>query len=140
MDRVEGVLQLLYVIALANVAGVIALAILAHEEMIVGQFGRLPGAHIRPNHAAQFTHGISFERNFVFEAAACGLARLFDAAPVHVIHPTMITAANSTRFNPTVIKGRAAVRAVRMNQADTTELIAKEQQVFTKPAHKSWHL
>src|SRR6266404_6792870 len=140
MHRVEGVVQLLHVIALANIAGVIALAIPAHEEMIVGQLRRLPRAHVSPNHTAQFTHGISFERNFIFEAATCGLARLFDAAPVYVIHPTMITAANSTRFNPTVIKGRAAVRAVRMDQADATELVAKEQQIFAEPAHKFWHL
>src|SRR4029077_14482233 len=65
-----------------------------------------------------------------------GLAGLFDASPVHVINPTMIAAANSTCFNPPVIERGAAVGAVGMNKTDATELIAKKQQLFAKPAHE----
>src|SRR5713226_3093224 len=82
MHRIEGILQLLYVIALTNITGVVPLAVLADEEMIIGQFGRMPRVHISPNDAAQLTDRIGFERYFVFEGATGGLAGLFDTTPV----------------------------------------------------------
>ena len=45
VHRIERGFQLLHVIAFADLTGVIPLAVLPYEEMIIGQLRRLPRAH-----------------------------------------------------------------------------------------------
>src|SRR5688500_17511325 len=112
MHRVERIFQLLHVIAVAHVAGKLALAVVAHEKMIVGQLRRRAGAHIRPDYAAKLAYLVSRQANLVFEITVRRLAGLFQTSAVHIEHPAMITTANAAGFDPAVIERSAAMGTV----------------------------
>ena len=54
-----------------------ALAVVAREKMIMGQFRRLTGAKIHPHKTAQVPHRIRFQADLVLEVAVGRLTRLF---------------------------------------------------------------
>ncbi len=88
-------------------------------EPVVARQRRLLGrrAHIGEDEAVAFLERIPGLADFLALAPALGLARLIEAASLHVEEPAVIAAADAVILDPPVIERRAAMAAARIEQA-----------------------
>ena len=104
------------------------------EKVVARKRRRFAWPHVGEDDAALLPGGIGFEQNLILKIASRRLARLLDAAAIHVEHPAMIAAADTAGFDPAIFERRAAMRAGGFGQADTAKLVAEDQQVFRQAA------
>lgn len=100
-------------------------AVFSRNHVDLGKNRRFAWAEVGPDQASQFFHPVRGMVNFVFECAGGGFGGLFQTIPIHVELPTVITAFDSVLPYSAKIEGRAAVRAVKSQQPETTAAIAK---------------
>jgi hypothetical protein len=73
--------------------------------------------------------------NAVFEGAPFRLGRLLQAFSGAVIKPAMVAAADSILFDPAKLKRSTAMRTMKLEQAELTAAIAKQDKLFVQQFH-----
>jgi hypothetical protein len=121
----------------AVVVGLQEFAFVEHvEAFVTRQHGLLVRrAQVGPHQAVQLLHRVPGLAHLVAGAAAFGLAGLLHAMALHVEQPAVVAAADAALFDLAVIQGRAAMRAVRVDQAGPAGLVAKQDQVLAQHPH-----
>ena len=69
------------------------------------------------------------------KSTSCRLARLLEAAAVHVVKPAVVNAADAAILEAAVAQVGAPVRAMDAEQAGLTLVVPKEDQVFAEQSH-----
>src|SRR5207302_10700024 len=71
-------------------------------------------------------------------AAFRRLGRLLPAAPVDVVKPAMIEAAQPAVLDPAVAEIGAAMRAIESKQAEAVTIVAKQHQLLAEDLDRHW--
>src|SRR5689334_3521604 len=72
----------------------------------------------------------------ILEMAAWRLGRSFQAAAVHVVEPAVVYAAEPAVLESPIAEVGGSVRAVEIQQADATLLVAEHDQVLAEQAQR----
>ena len=90
---------------------------------------------IREDEPAELARGIRALPHALAQAAARGLARRLETAPVDVVHPAVVAAAQAALERNGELERRAAMRAVQVEHADAPAAIAEDHEIFAQDAH-----
>ena len=92
-------------------------------------------AEIGPDDAAALDRRIGFDRDARFHRACCRLRRQVDAFAVGVEFPAVIDAAEAAFLVAAKEQRRAAMRAIRVDQTDSSLRVAESDQVLAEQPH-----
>src|SRR5258707_11885894 len=110
-----------------------AKAVLPREWLPYRQLGNRLRPHIGPQQACAFLHRISGGRAALLRPRA-GIDEivigLLDAAPAFVHEPAVVVAADAGRFDKAVGEIRASMRAVAVEQPETSALVLIEHEIL----------
>src|SRR5882724_2084711 len=112
MSLVDGILGALEPVTIFRAGADDALAILFEKQIIGRQKRRGFRANVGENKTSDFLSFIRRVLDAIFEGAVRGFCGLFEAAAVHVIKPTVVTAADALILHSTEFQRRAAMRAM----------------------------
>src|SRR5262245_18329275 len=89
-------------------------------------------SHIKEDQTAELHRRVGWVPDVHLLADLCCFAGHFDAVPLRVVKPAMITAAESLLLDPRIFQRSAAVRAMRLKRSDTSLLVAKDNYLFAE--------
>jgi hypothetical protein len=92
-------------------------------------------AQVREDEPAVFMRGIRALPHALAQATARGLARRLETAPVGVVYPAVVTAAQAALERNAELERRAAMRAVQVEHADAPAAIAEDHEILAEDAH-----
>jgi hypothetical protein len=88
--------------------------------------------HVDPDDAAQLVGGIRLDADALFEVTVRRLAGHVDARASRVVLPAVIHAAQAALFVAAEEQWRAAVRAIRIEDADFAVGVPKSDQILAE--------
>jgi hypothetical protein len=133
MGGVDRALETLNPIAVLPLLGNVATARRHQAQFELRERGHvLARAHVDPDHVGPFSHRIGEQLDGVLVGGLGRRGREVYAVAVDVEFPAMIGAAQAAPFVAAVVEIGAAMRTVRLDDADATVAVAERQQVFTE--------
>ena len=136
MRRIEVAFERLGVIAFQELLGHDLVLGRHLGEAELGARRRLGlSAPVGPDHAVRLEAAIRLGAHLGADVAIAGHVRRLEAAAVGVELPAVIDAAQAAVFVAREIERRAAMRAVRAEQADLALRVAEGDQILAEQAH-----
>src|ERR1700730_8878267 len=132
MRRIDADLERLQPVAIDVALECEGMAIGRHEAIDFRKRRRLAFAEIRPQNSALLDHRVSALRNVLAQRGIPGLGGCFKALARHVEQPAVERAPQAAIFETAKREVGAAMRAMALDQAVTSLLIAKQHQALAQ--------
>ena len=132
MSLIDGILGTLQPVAIIMTRADMALAVLAREQIVVGQQGGGFGADVGKNKSGDFLRLIGRMLHALGESAVGGFSGLLQTLAAGVVKPTMVTAANASVFHPAEFQRCAAMRAMQRQQTELVVAVPKKHKIFAE--------
>src|SRR5712692_1980506 len=132
MVLIDAVLHHLKKITMNDSSAHRARSVRSDKHVIARQKWRGIGTEISENYSRQLLHLVGGMTNSLSEGAVSRLARLFQHAPLDVVKPAVIAAAQAAIFEVTKLERCSTMRAAQREKTHPAAIVAKEHEVFAQ--------